>query len=48
MIQYPIAHLNYGKLQRPIAYNKNLVKNNVCATIKQGGVAMSKILWVCS
>jgi hypothetical protein len=37
MIQYPIAHPNYGKLQRPIAYNNNLVKNNVCATIKQGG-----------
>jgi hypothetical protein len=36
MIQYPIAHLNYDKLQRPIAYSKNLVKNNVCATIKQG------------
>jgi hypothetical protein len=48
MIQYPIAHPNYGKLQRPIAYNNNLVKNNVCATIKQGGVAMSKILRVCS
>jgi hypothetical protein len=37
MIQYPIAHPNYGKLQRPIAYNNNLVKNNVCATMKQGG-----------
>jgi hypothetical protein len=36
MIQYPIAHPNYGELQRPIAYNKNLVKNNVCTTIKQG------------
>jgi hypothetical protein len=48
MIQYPIAHPNYGELQRPIAYNNNLVKNNVCTTIKQGGVAMSKILRVCS
>jgi hypothetical protein len=37
MIQYPIAHPNYGKLQRPIAYSNKLVKNNVCATIKQGG-----------
>jgi hypothetical protein len=37
MIQYPIAYPNYGKLQRPIAQNNNLVKNNVCATIKQGG-----------
>jgi hypothetical protein len=37
MIQYPIAHPNYGKLQRPIAHNNNLVKNNVCATVKQGG-----------
>jgi hypothetical protein len=36
MIQYPIAHPNYGTLQRLIAYNNNLVKNNVCATIKQG------------
>jgi hypothetical protein len=36
MIQYPIAHPNYGTLQRPIAYNNNLVKNNVCATINQG------------
>jgi hypothetical protein len=36
MIQYPIAYPNYGKLQRPIAYNNNLVKNNVCAAIKQG------------
>jgi hypothetical protein len=36
MIQYPIAHPNYGTLRRPIAYNNNLVKNNVCATIKQG------------
>jgi hypothetical protein len=35
MIQYPIAHPNYGTLRRPIAYN-NLVKNNVCTTIKQG------------
>jgi hypothetical protein len=48
MIQYPIAYPNYGKLQRPIAHNNHLVKNNVCATIKQGGVAMSKILSVCS
>jgi hypothetical protein len=48
MIQYHIAHPNYSKLQKPIAYNNNLVKNNVCATIKQGGVAMSKILRVCS
>jgi hypothetical protein len=37
MIQYPIAHPNYGELQRPIAYNNNLVKNNACTTIKQGG-----------
>jgi hypothetical protein len=37
MIQYPIAHPNYGKLQRPNAYSNKLVKNNVCATIKQGG-----------
>jgi hypothetical protein len=37
MIQYPIAHPNYGKLQTPIARNNNLVKNNVCAAIKQGG-----------
>jgi hypothetical protein len=37
MIQYPIAHPNYGELQRPITYNNNLVKNNVCTTIKQGG-----------
>jgi hypothetical protein len=37
MIQYTIAHPNYGKLQRPIAHNNNLVKNNVCATIKQVG-----------
>jgi hypothetical protein len=37
MIKYPIAHPNYGKLQIPIAYNNNLVKNNVCAIIKQGG-----------
>jgi hypothetical protein len=36
MIQYPIAHPNYGTLQRSITYNNNLVKNNVCATIKQG------------
>jgi hypothetical protein len=34
-------------LQRPIAYNNNLVKNNVCAESKVG-VAMSKILRVCS
>jgi hypothetical protein len=37
MKSYPIAHPNYDKLQRPIAYNNNLVKNNVCAAIKQGG-----------
>jgi hypothetical protein len=37
MIQYPIAHPNYGELQRPITYNNNLVKNNVCTTFKQGG-----------
>jgi hypothetical protein len=37
MIQYLIAHPNYGKLQRPIAHNNNLVENNVCATVKQGG-----------
>jgi hypothetical protein len=37
MIQYPIAHPNYGKLQTPIARNNNLVKNNVCAAIKLGG-----------
>jgi hypothetical protein len=36
MIQYHIAHPNYGKLQRSIAYDNNLVKNNVCAAIKQG------------
>jgi hypothetical protein len=28
MIQYPIAHPNYGMLQRPNAYSNNLVKNN--------------------
>jgi hypothetical protein len=37
MIQYPISHPNYGKLQIPMAYNNNLVKNNVCTTIQQGG-----------
>jgi hypothetical protein len=37
MIQYPVAHPNYGELQRPIAYNNNMVKNNVCTTIKQSG-----------
>jgi hypothetical protein len=36
MIQYPIAYSNYNSLQRPIACNSNLVKNNVCNTIKQG------------
>jgi hypothetical protein len=36
MIQYPVAYSNYNALQRPIVCNSNLVKNNVCTTIKQG------------
>jgi hypothetical protein len=35
-IQYPVAYSNYNALQRPIVCNSNLVKNNVCTTIKQG------------
>jgi hypothetical protein len=36
MIQYPVAYSNYNALQRSIVCNSNLVKNNVCTTIKQG------------
>jgi hypothetical protein len=36
MIQYRVAYSNYNALQRPIVCNSNLVKNNVCTTIKQG------------
>jgi hypothetical protein len=36
MIQYPIAYSSCGALQSPIVFNNNLVKNIVCATIKQG------------
>jgi hypothetical protein len=36
MIQYPVTYSNYNALQRPIVCNSNLVKNNVCTTIKQG------------
>jgi hypothetical protein len=36
MIQYPITYSSCGALQRPIVCNNNLVKNNVCATIKEG------------
>jgi hypothetical protein len=36
MIQYPFTYSNYNALQRPIVCNSNLVKNNVCTTIKQG------------
>jgi hypothetical protein len=36
MIQYPVAYSNYNALQRPIVCYSNLVKNNVCTTIKQG------------
>jgi hypothetical protein len=36
MIQYSVAYSNYNALQRPIVCNSNLVKNNVCTTIKQG------------
>jgi hypothetical protein len=36
MFQYPVAYSNYNALQRPIVCNSNLVKNNVCTTIKRG------------
>jgi hypothetical protein len=36
MIQYPIAYSSCGALQSPIVFNNKLVKNNECATIKQG------------
>jgi hypothetical protein len=36
MIQYPITYSNYNALQRPIVCNSNVVKNNVCTTIKPG------------
>jgi hypothetical protein len=36
MIQYLVAYSNYNALQRLIVCNSNLVKNNVCTTIKQG------------
>jgi hypothetical protein len=36
MIQYHITYSNYNALQRTIVCNSNLVKNNVCTTIKQG------------
>jgi hypothetical protein len=36
MIQYPFAYSNYNALRRSIVCNGNLVKKNVCTTIKQG------------
>jgi hypothetical protein len=36
MIQFPVKYSNYNAFQRPIVCNSNLVKNNVCTTIKQG------------